>query len=156
MDKKFSSIDEYFMHEAIKEAKKALRKGEVPVGAVIVYNGQIVGRGYNLRESKKNPISHAEMIAIEKAAKKLKGWRLCNCTLYVTLEPCIMCFGAILNSRISRLVYGTENREEGFTQFVNIRDYKKWKDIEIISGIKKDVCESLLKEFFKDMRSSRS
>jgi len=67
-----------------------------------------------------------------------------------------MCFGAILNSRISRLVYGTENREEGFTQFVNIRDYKKWKDIEIISGIKKDVCESLLKEFFKDMRSSRS
>jgi len=70
------------MHEAIKEAKKALRKGEVPVGAVIVYNGQIVGRGYNLRESKKNPISHAEMIAIEKAAKKLKGWRLCNCTLY--------------------------------------------------------------------------
>lgn len=155
MGKRLSSIDSFFMHEAIKEAEKALKKGEVPVGAVVVFNEKIIGRGYNLRETKKSPILHAEIIAIEKAVKKINDWRLYNCTLYVTLEPCIMCFGAILNSRIDRLVYGTENLEEGFTKFLDVDNYRKWQLREIVSGVEKDKCETLLKEFFKNVRSSR-
>ena len=102
-----------FMKEAIIEAKKALRKNEVPIGAVIVQNGKVISRGHNLREKKQNAIKHAEIIAIERACKKLKSWRLENCTLYVTLEPCPMCAGAIANARIERVVYGAEEKTSG-------------------------------------------
>lgn len=156
MDKKLSYLDELFMEEAIKEAKKALKKGEVPVGAIIVKNEQIVGRGYNLKETHKDPIYHAEIIAIRKAVKKIGDWRLYDSIIYVTLEPCLMCFGAIVNSRIRKIVYGAENIEEGFSKFItDIKSYLKWKKIEVIAGVKKDECETLLKAFFKSLRSSR-
>ncbi len=102
-----------FMKEAIAEAKKALNKNEVPIGAVIEKNGKIIARGHNLREKKQNAIKHAEVIAIERACKKLKSWRLEGCTLYVTLEPCPMCAGAIANARIEKVVYGAEEKTAG-------------------------------------------
>lgn len=156
MDKRLTYLDEFFMEKAINEAKKALKRGEVPVGAIIVRNGEIIGRGYNLKETHKDPTSHAEIIAIRKAVKKIGDWRLYDSIIYVTLEPCLMCFGAILNSRIRKIVYGTENIEEGFSRFItDIKSYIKWKEIEVISAVKKEECEVLLKDFFKSLRSSR-
>ncbi len=102
-----------FMKEAIAEAKKALKKNEVPIGAVIEKNGKIIARGHNLREKKQDAIKHAEVIAIERACKKFNSWRLDGCTLYVTLEPCPMCAGAIANARIDRVVYGAEEKTSG-------------------------------------------
>lgn len=156
MGKEIAGLDEFFMEEAIEEAEKALKEGEVPVGAVVVYNGEIIGRGYNLKESKKDPTLHAEIIAIRNAAQKLGDWRLYNCSLYVTLEPCVMCFGAILNSRIGKLIYGAENIEEGYSKFMlSTEFYKKWNKVEVISGVKKERCELLIKKFFEKLRSSR-
>lgn len=156
MDKEFFNLDEFFMEKAIIEAKKALKRGEVPVGAVIVKNEKVIGKGYNLKEARKDPTFHAEIIAIRRAAKKLGDWRLYDSIIYVTLEPCLMCFGAILNSRIKKIVYGAENVEEGFSKFItDIKSYTKWKEIEVVSAVKKDECESLIKEFFKSLRSSR-
>ena len=103
----------FFMKQALKEAEKAYSKGEVPIGAVIVKDGKIISRGYNLKETKKNTLKHAEIIAIEKASKKLDAWRLEECDIYVTMEPCPMCMGAIINSRIRKIYYGVSDLKAG-------------------------------------------
>lgn len=148
---------EYFMKEALKEAKKAYKKEEIPVGAVIVKNGEIIARGHNLKESKKNTIKHAEIIAIEKASKKLDSWRLEECEMYVTLEPCTMCAGAIINARIKELYIGTEDNKTGACGSVlNIFDYPFNHKVEIEKNIMQKQCEKIIKDFFIELREKKS
>ena len=135
--------DEKYMQKAIELAKKAYNKNEVPVGALIVRNNKIVATAYNKKESKKNSILHAEIIAINKACKKLKTWHLDNCILYTTLEPCMMCTGAIEQSRIKKIVYGIENFNCGYI--------KNLKSVETIN-LDNNECSLLLKKFFKSKR----
>ena len=145
--------EEKFMKEALKEALKALKKDEVPVGCVIVKDNKIVGRGYDKRESTNDPSAHSEIIAIRKAAKKLGDWRLENCDLYVTLEPCAMCLGASILARIRRIIYGAENPKFGaISSVVNLLNYKWNHKIKIVSGILKDECSNILKEYFRNKR----
>lgn len=145
---------EYFMKEALKEANKAYKKKEVPVGVVIVKDGKIIARGYNKKEEKNSPIKHAEIIAIEKACKKLNNWRLNDCEMYVTLEPCPMCTGAIVNSRIKKVYIGAAQQKTGACgSKVNlIEEYKTEAKIEIEFGILKDLCLNLVQDFFKNLR----
>ncbi|MBO5287243.1 MAG: tRNA adenosine(34) deaminase TadA [Clostridia bacterium] len=144
--------DEIFMREAILEAQKASLEDEVPVGAIIVRNGEIIARAYNTREYGKNALYHAEIKAIDQACKALGGWRLVGCTMYVTLEPCPMCAGAIINSRIERVVYGAYDKKAGsFGTMINLTDYPLFKP-EIVSGVLRDECSSILTEFFKSKR----
>lgn len=148
--------NEKFMKQAIKEAKKAYEKDEVPVGAVIVKDGKIIARGHNLKETKLNTIKHAEIIAIEKASKKLNSWRLENCDLYVTLEPCTMCAGAIINSRIRKVYIGTEDEKTGACGSVlNLFEYKFNHKVEVEKGILKQECKEILQKFFKELRLKR-
>ena len=151
-------MEEKFMKEALKEAKKAYDKLEVPVGAVIVKDGKIIARAHNLKETKKDTTKHAEMLAIEKASKKLDAWRLLDCEMYVTLEPCSMCAGAIINSRIKKLYIGALDEKTGAAGSVlNLfEDYKFNHKVEIEKGIMKDECEKILKDFFKDLRKLKS
>ena len=146
--------DEYFMSIAIKEAQKAARKDEVPVGAVIVKDEKIIARAHNLREHKKDPSAHAEFIAMTKAAKKLGGWRLVDCDLYVTMEPCIMCSGSIVHSRIKKLIIGTKHIKNAYTekQHEFKIDYYKYNNIETTFGILQEECSNILQEFFKNLR----
>ena len=146
--------DEKFMLQAIKEASKAEEKDEVPIGAVIVVNGKVISRGHNLRETTNDPTGHAEIIAIKKAAKKLKSWRLPDATLYVTLEPCSMCAGAILNSRIKRVVYAAKDPKGGaLGSSFNLFDQPYLNHHpEIQSGVLEEVCSQNLKKFFKNKR----
>ena len=134
---------ERFMKEALKEAKKAYDKLEVPVGAVIVKNGKIIARGYNQKETKKDTIKHAEIIAIEKASKKLDSWRLNDCEMYVTLEPCPMCAGAIINSRIKKIYIGTLDEKTGAVGSVLdlFSDYTFNHKVEVEKGIMQKDCE---------------
>lgn len=142
------------MKKAIECAKKAASKGEVPVGAVIVKDGKIIARGENARERKKNALSHAEIIAINKACKKLGGWRLVGCTLYVTLEPCPMCAGAIINSRIECVVYGAKDEKAGsFGSVMNMLDFPNYHYPVIRHGILADQCGQILSDFFKQLRN---
>lgn len=144
--------DEVFMLEALKEAEIAANEDEVPVGAVIVRNGEVLVRAHNTREKDKNPLYHAEIKAINEACKILGGWRLVGCTLYVTLEPCPMCAGAIINSRIERVVYGAPDRKAGaFGTMINLTDYPLFKP-QITSGILQDRCSQILTDFFKSKR----
>ena len=146
-------MEEKFMKEALKEAKKAYDKLEVPVGAVIVKDGKIIARAHNLKETKKDTTKHAEMLAIEKASKKLDAWRLLDCEMYVTLEPCSMCAGAIINARIRKLYIGTLDEKTGAAGSVlNLFDYPFNHKVEVEKGIMKENCEKILKEFFKDLR----
>lgn len=148
--------NEKFMKQAIKEAKKAYEKEEVPVGAVIVKDGKIIARGHNLKETKLNTIKHAEIIAIEKASKKLSSWRLENCDLYVTLEPCAMCAGAIINSRIRKAYIGTDDEKTGACGSVlNLFEYKFNHKVEVEKGILKQECKEILQRFFKELRLKR-
>ena len=148
--------NEKFMKQAIKEAKKAYEKEEVPVGAVIVKDGKIIARGHNLKETKLNTIKHAEIIAIEKASKKLSSWRLENCDLYVTLEPCAMCAGAIINSRIRKVYIGTDDEKTGACGSVlNLFEYKFNHKVEVEKGILKQECKKILQRFFKELRLKR-
>ena len=149
---------EKFMKEALKEAKKAYEKLEVPVGAVIVKDGKIIARGHNLKETKKDTTRHAEIIAIEKASKKLGAWRLLDCEMYVTLEPCSMCAGAMINSRIKKLYIGALDEKTGAVGSVLnlIGDYKFNHNIEVEKGILKEDCEKILKDFFKDLRKIKN
>lgn len=142
------------MKEAIKEAKKAFEKEEVPVGAVIVKNNKIIARAHNTKESKKDATGHAEILAIKKACKKLDAWRLLDCEMYVTLEPCSMCAGALINSRIKKLYIGTDDNKTGACGSVLnlLEDYKFNHKIEVEKYILKDECEGLLKKFFKFLR----
>ena len=144
-----------FMEIALKEALKAYKKKEVPVGAVIEYNGKIIAKAHNLRQTKKISTYHAEIIAIEKACKKLKCWQLENCTLYVTLEPCIMCAGAIINSRINKVVYALKDTNNGAYSVYNCQNLKNnYKNEAIFEENLK--CSELLKNFFKELRKSKS
>lgn len=145
------------MKEALAEAKKAAAAGEVPVGAVIVKDGEIVGRGHNETETARDPTAHAEMIAIRQAAKKLGGWRLTGCTMYVTTEPCSMCAGAIVWSRISRLFIGTMDPKSGACGSIfNIPQESRLNHfVEIETGLMQEECSSLMKNFFKELRKRK-
>ena len=145
--------NEYFMDQAIALAKEAAQEGEVPVGAVVVLGDIIVGTGRNRREKSKNALAHAEIEAINEACRTLGGWRLWQCDMYVTLEPCPMCTGAIINSRIKRLIYGASDCKAGSCEsVVNLFELPYNHKPEIVSGIKKDECAELLSEFFKALR----
>ena len=144
-------MEEKFMKEALKEAKKAYNKLEVPVGAVIVKNGKIIARGYNQKETKTDTTKHAEIIAIQKASKKLKAWRLLDCEMYVTLEPCMMCTGAIVQSRISRLVIGANvSKWPGYIELIENNPVNHHPDVQ--QGILKEQCATIVSEFFKRKR----
>ena len=145
--------NEYFMDQAIALAKEAAQEGEVPVGAVVTLGDRIVGTGRNRREKSKNALAHAEIEAINEACRTLGGWRLWQCDMYVTLEPCPMCTGAIINSRIKRLIYGASDCKAGSCgSVVNLFELPYNHKPEIVSGIKKDECAELLSEFFKALR----
>jgi len=137
-------MNEYYMQIAIKQAKKALKYNEVPVGAVIVKNNKIISKAFNKKEKYKDTTKHAEIIAISKACKKLKNWRLEDCEIYVTMEPCMMCCGAIEQSRIKKIIYGVKNKNYGYTN--------KIKNIEIISQICEKDCREIVQTFFKKRR----
>ena len=145
---------EYFMKEALKEAKKAYEKLEVPVGVVIVKDDKIIARAYNQKEMKNSPIKHAEIIAIEKACKKLNNWRLNDCEMYVTLEPCPMCTGAIINSRIKKVYIGAVQEKTGAcgSKINLIEEYKTETKIDSEFGILQDKCLILVQDFFKELR----
>ena len=149
--------DEYFMKQAIFQAKKALLYNEVPIGCVIVYDGIIIARGYNKRITDKSTLSHAELNAIKKANKKLGDWRLEDCTMYVTLEPCQMCAGAIVQSRISKVVIGCMNPKAGCAgSILNILDNDNFNHkVLTIKGVLEEECSLMLKDFFRELRKSR-
>ena len=146
--------DYYFMGRALMQAKTAFRHGEVPVGAVVVKDGKVISRGYNRRESDRDPTAHAELIAIRRAAKKLNSWRLTGCTLYVTLEPCPMCSGVIINSRIDRVVFGAYDAKAGCctTLYHLCSDERFNHRAEILGGVNEDECGEILSRFFKEKR----
>lgn len=146
-------MDKKFMYEALNEAKIALEKGEVPVGAVIVKDGKIIAKGRNMREEKQNALSHAEIEAINEACKNLNSWRLDGCEMYVTLEPCPMCAGAIINSRIKTLIFGAFDSKMGsIDSVVNLCDYPYNHKVEVYGGICEDECVKIMKDFFKNLR----
>lgn len=149
---------EFFMKEAIKEAKKAYKKKEVPVGAIIVKNGEIIARGYNCKEEKSDATKHAEIIAIQKACKKNNSWRLTDCEMYVTLEPCSMCAGAIIQSRIKKIYIGAMDPKTGSAGSVlNLfKDYKFNHEVDVEYEICTDICEKMLKDFFKELRKEKN
>lgn len=146
-----------YMEMAIKQAEKALKQGDVPVGAIIVKNDKIIAKAYNKKQKKKIATRHAEIEVIEKACKKLKTWYLDDCELYITMEPCLMCAGAILQSRIKKIIYGVENDKFGCAGSIeNVLNNKQFNHTTIIvSGIKKDKIEKMLKDFFKQMRNNK-
>ena len=148
---------EKFMKEAIKEAQKAAEKLEVPVGCVIVKDGKIIARAHNLKETKIDTTKHAEIIAIQKASKKLKEWRLLDCDMYVTLEPCSMCAGAMIQARIRKVYIGAMDEKTGACGSVLnlLQDYTFNHTIEIETGIEKEKCEEVLKSFFKKLRKMK-
>lgn len=148
-------MDEFFMKEALKEAYKAYELNEVPIGAVIVRNGEIVGRGYNQKETLKDATLHAEISAIKDACKNLGGWRLPGCTMYVTLEPCAMCAGALINARIERLVIGTVDLKTGACGSVlNIVQLDKLNHkIDVQFEVLQEECSNILKTFFIELRN---
>ena len=145
---------EKYMKEALKEAQKAYRKLEVPIGVVIVKDDKIIARAHNQKEEKNSPIKHAEIIAIERACKKLNNWRLNDCEMYVTLEPCSMCAGAILNSRIKKVYIGVAEPNSGAcgSKLNLLQDYSFENNVEIEKDILMEECQKILKEFFKEIR----
>ncbi len=149
-----TSIHEKYMKEALKQAKKALALGEVPIGCVIVYEGQIIGRGYNRRNTDKNTLAHAEITAINKASKKIGDWRLEGCTLYVTLEPCQMCAGAIVQARIPEVIMGCMNPKAGCGgSILNILEMPEFNhQVNVTRGIMEQECSDILKVFFAGLR----
>ncbi len=151
-------LDEYWMKQAIEEAKKAEEINEVPIGAVIVYENEVVGRGYNRRETTQSSQAHAEMLAILEANETMDSWRLEDCTLYVTLEPCPMCAGAIVQSRIPRVVYGAPDPKAGCAgTLMNLLQEKRFNhQAEVMAGVLEETCANLLKTFFKSLRNQKS
>ncbi|PZD87008.1 nucleoside deaminase [Bacilli bacterium] len=145
------------MHAAIMEAEKARKLNEVPIGAVIVYQDEIIASGFNLRESSQSALSHAELIAIEEANKGIGSWRLEDCTLYVTLEPCPMCAGAIVQSRIPHVVYGAYDPKAGCAgTIMNLLDEPRFNhQVKVTSGILEEECSKLLTDFFRDLRNRK-
>ena len=151
-------MQEKFMKEALKEAKKAYTKLEIPVGAVIVKDGKIIARAHNIKEEKQDTTKHAEIIAIQKASKKLETWRLNDCEMYVTLEPCAMCAGAIIQARLKKVYIGTMDEKTGACGSVLnlLKDFKFNHNVELETGILKNECEQILKDFFKELREIKS
>lgn len=148
------TLDEKYMKEAIKQAKKAYALGEVPIGCVIVHDGKIIARGYNRRNTDKNTLAHAEITAINKASKKLGDWRLEECSLYVTLEPCQMCAGAIVQARVTEVIMGSMNPKAGCGgSILNLLETKEFNHQVIVRrGILEAECSNLLTTFFKELR----
>jgi tRNA(adenine34) deaminase len=148
--------DERFMREAIKEAHRAADKGEVPVGAVVVHDGQIIGRGHNLRERLGDPTAHAEMLAIREAALEQGGWRLNGCTLYVTMEPCPMCAGAAILGRLQRLVYGAPDPKAGAAgsclDILSLTCFNH--QVAVLGGVCAEACAGIVQHFFRRLRQS--
>lgn len=145
-----------YMKEAIKEANKAYLKNEVPIGCVIVYNDKIIGRGHNERETKQLSLAHAEIIAIKKACKKIESWRLEDSTIYITLEPCSMCGGAIIQSRIKRVVYGAKDYRFGVHQSImNLFDVPFNHKVSVTASVLEDECSKLISDFFKELRENK-
>ncbi|MEA5136538.1 MAG: nucleoside deaminase [Candidatus Fimivivens sp.] len=148
-----NNLDLQMMSLAIDEAKKAKRLGEVPIGAVIAQNGQVIATGHNLRETGRHALAHAEIIALDAACKTLGGWRLPNCTLYVTLEPCPMCAGAIINSRIARVVFGAYDSKAGsFGSLVDLSKVAYNHAPQLCGGVMETECAALLRDFFRNLR----
>lgn len=146
-------MQEKFMRQALKEARKAYEKEEIPVGAIIVKDGQIIARAHNQKETKNDTTRHAEILAIQKASKKIEAWRLEECEMYVTLEPCTMCMGAIINARIKKIYIGTLEPKTGACgSFIDLTQYKYNHIVEVEKGILQQECEYILKEFFKELR----
>ena len=148
---------EKYMKAAIREARKAYKLNEVPIGCVIVQNDKIIARGYNRRNTDKNTLAHAELAAIKKASKKTGDWRLEDCTMYVTLEPCQMCAGAIVQSRLGKVVIGSMNPKAGCAGSVlNLLQMKQFNhQVEIQTGVLQDECSSMLSEFFQELREKK-
>lgn len=148
------NIHEKYMKEALKQAKKAYALGEVPIGCIITHNGKIIGRGYNRRNTDKNTLAHAEITAINKASKKIGDWRLEDCTLYVTLEPCQMCAGAIVQARITEVVMGSMNPKAGCGgSILNILEMPQFNhQVKVTRGILQEECSEMLTTFFKELR----
>ena len=153
-DTEFTREDIKYMKAALKQAEKALAIGEVPIGAVIVENGRIIGRGYNRRNTDHTTLAHAEITAIRKANKKVGDWRLEGCTLYVTLEPCQMCAGALVQSRIDKVVIGASSFKSGCGgTLLNILQNEAFNhQVEVVSGLMQEECTEILQRFFKDLR----
>ena len=151
------SEDEKYMKEAIRQAKKAYKLDETPIGCVIVHDGKIIGRGYNRRNTDKSPLAHAEITAIRKASKKLGDWRLEDCTLYVTLEPCQMCAGAIVQSRVTRVVVGCMNPKAGCAgSILNLLDMQEFNHrAEIETGVLGEECSAMMTGFFRELRERK-
>ena len=150
--------DEKYMHAAIREAKKAYALEEVPIGCVIVQNGKIIARGYNRRNTDKNTLAHAEIAAIKKASKKTGDWRLEDCTMYVTLEPCQMCAGAIVQSRLAKVVIGSMNPKAGCAgSVINLLQMKEFNhQVEMVKGVLEEECSTMLSGFFQELREKKS
>ena len=146
--------NEKYMREAIRQAKKAYALGEVPIGCVIEYDGKIIGRGYNRRTIDKNTLAHAELMAIKKASKKMGDWRLEDCTMYVTLEPCQMCSGAIVQSRMKKVVIGCMNPKAGCAgSILNLLQMEAfYHQVELEIGVLGDECSQMMKQFFRELR----
>lgn len=151
------TVGEKYMREAIRQAKKAYAIGEVPIGCVIVYDGKIIGRGYNRRTIDKNTLAHAEMIAIKKASKVMGDWRLEDCTMYVTLEPCQMCSGAIVQSRMKKVVIGCMNPKAGCAgSILNLLQMEEFNhQVEMESGVLGEECSNLMTDFFRELREKK-
>ena len=153
-----SPEDMRYMKEAIRQAKKAAALGDVPIGCVIVYQDKIIGRGYNRRMADKTVLAHAEILAMKKACKKMGDWRLEDCTMYVTLEPCPMCAGAIVQARIPRVVIGCMNPKAGCAgSILNLLQMKEFNhQAELTTGVLEEECSQMMKDFFKELRSRRT
>ena len=149
-----NATDERFMREALKQARKAYRQGDTPIGCVIVYKGEIIARGYNRRNKDKTALAHAEILAIKKATKVIGDWRLEGCTMYVTLEPCQMCAGAIVQARVPRVVIGCMNKKAGSCgSVINLLDMKEFNHrASITKGVLESQCSKLMSDFFADLR----
>ena len=151
-----NELDERWMREALKEAQKAFDIGEVPVGCVIVKDDKIIARGYNQRETTKHVFNHAEMMAMDQACQLLNSWRLDECTLYVTIEPCVMCAGTMIQARLKRLVYGAfEPKSGAHTSIVNLFDYDYNHHVEVESGVLNLEASSIMKTFFRKLRADK-
>lgn len=149
--------EERYMKEAMKQAKKAYAIGDVPIGCVIVYEDKIIARGYNKRNKNKTTLAHAELLTMAKASKKLGDWRLEGCTMYVTLEPCQMCAGAIVQARISKVVIGSMNPKAGCAgSIINLLQMKQFNhQVEMETGILEEECSEMLSQFFKELREKK-
>lgn len=147
-----------FLAEAIKEAEKAAAIGEVPIGAVVVCENKIIGRGHNLRETTNDPTAHAEIIALREAGQRLGSWRLNNCRLYVTMEPCPMCCGALINSRIDTVIYGADEPKFGSAgSQLNLLQFPGFNhNVKIIGPVAQEECQGLMRDFFKNLRQKKN